>query len=136
MKKLLIFLVIVIVGIQFIPVDQNNPPVENDLFASNEVKDILKRACYDCHSNETNWAWYTKIAPVNFLVASDVNRGRKKLNFSAWGNMGAMDQKKMKEEIWEEVREEQLPLWQYRIMHGDSKLSIEDKNIIRAWATN
>lgn len=136
MKKFLIFLVVVIVGIQFIPVEQTNPPAENDLFASNEVKDILKRACYDCHSNETDWAWYTKIAPMSWLAAGDVNGGRKNLNFSEWGNMGTMDQKKTKEEIWEQVREEQMPLWQYRIMHGDSKISIEEKNIIRTWATN
>ena len=136
MKKFIIFWVVVLVGIQFIPVKQTNPPVENDLLASIKVKDILKRACYDCHSNETNWTWYTQIAPVSFLVASDVNKGREKINFSEWGNLGTMDQMKMKEKIWEEVREEQMPLWQYRILHGDSKLSIEEKNIIRAWAIN
>ncbi len=136
MKKFIIFLGVVLVGIQFIPVRQTNPPVENDLYASTEVKNILKRACYDCHSNETNWAWYTQIAPVSFLVASDVNKGREKVNFSEWGNLVTMDQMKMKEKIWEEVREEQMPLWQYRILHGDSKLSIEEKNIIRAWAIN
>jgi len=95
MKKFLIFLVVVIAGIQFIPVEQTNPPVENDLFASNEVKDILKRACYDCHSNETNWAWYTKVAPMSWLAASDVNGGRENLNFSEWENIGTMDQKKI-----------------------------------------
>lgn len=136
MKKFIIFWVVVLAGIQFIPVKQTNPPVENDLLASIKVKDILKRACYDCHSNETNWTWYTQIAPVSFLVASDVNKGREKINFSEWGNLGIMDQMKMKEKIWEEVREEQMPLWQYRILHGNSKLSIEEKNIIRAWAIN
>ena len=136
MKKFLIFLVVVIAGIQFIPVEQTNPPVENDLFASNEVKDILKRACYDCHSNETNWVWYTKIAPMSWLAAGDVNGGRESLNFSEWGNISTMDQKIIKEKIWEQVREEQMPLWQYRIMDGNSKISIEEKNIIRAWTTN
>lgn len=136
MKKFLIFLVVVIAGIQFIPVDQSNPPVENDLFASNEVKDILRKACYDCHSNETNWAWYTKVAPLSWLTTSDVNRGRKHLNFSEWGNLRASEQEKIKEEIWEEVREETMPLWQYRIMHPSTKLSIEEKNLLRSWATN
>lgn len=136
MKKFLIFLVIVIVGIQFIPLEQNNPPVENDLFASNEVKDILRKACYDCHSNETDWAWYTKVAPVSWLVTSDVNNGRKHLNFSEWGNLRASEQDKIKEEIWEEVREETMPLWQYRIMHPSTKLSIEEKNVLRNWTTN
>jgi hypothetical protein len=136
MKKFLIFLVIVIVGIQFIPLEQNNPPVENDLFASNEVKDILRKACYDCHSNETDWAWYTKVAPLSWLTTSDVNNGRKHLNFSEWGNLRASEQDKIKEEIWEEVREETMPLWQYRIMHPSTKLSIEEKNVLRNWTTN
>ncbi|MFO7526369.1 MAG: heme-binding domain-containing protein [Ignavibacteriaceae bacterium] len=136
MKKFWILVIIVLVGIQFIPNEQHNPPVEYDLSAPNDVKDILRKACYDCHSNETNWAWYTKVAPLSWLTTSDVNNGRKKLNFSEWGNMRTSDQAKMKEEIWEEVREENMPLWQYRIMHPSTKLSIEEKNALRNWATN
>lgn len=136
MKKFWIVVIIALVGIQFIPNEQNNPPVEYDLSAPNDVKDILRKACYDCHSNETNWAWYTKVAPLSWLTTSDVKNGRKHLNFSEWGNMRTSDQLKMKEEIWEEVREENMPLWQYRIMHPSTKLSTEEKNALRNWATN
>lgn len=136
MKKFYIFLIVLLVGIQFIPLEQTSPPVEYDLYASNEVKEILRKGCYDCHSNETNWAWYTKVAPLSWLTTSDVNKGRKKLNFSDWGLMRASDQAKMKDEIWEEVREESMPPWQYRIMHPSTKLSIEEKNLIRNWASN
>lgn len=131
MKKALIALVIIIVGIQFIPLEQTNPPITSEISAPENVKVILKKACYDCHSNETNWAWYTKIAPASFLATKDVNDGRKHLNFSEWN---VDKENKYKEEIWEEIREEQMPPWQYKIMHSESKLSQEEKNIIRNWA--
>jgi hypothetical protein len=136
MKKFYIFLVVVLVGIQFIPLEQSSPPVLYDLIAPTDVKNILRKGCYDCHSNETNWAWYTKVAPLSWLTTGDVNKARKKLNFSDWGLMRASEQAKMKEEIWEEVREESMPPWQYRIMHPSTKLSIEEKNLIRSWALN
>jgi hypothetical protein len=135
MKKFIGFIILVLIGIQFIPVERTNPPVVFDIGAPSDVKDILRKACYDCHSNETNWAWYTKVAPMSLLAVQDVNEGRKKLNFSEWGNYtGKVD--KMKEEIWEEVREENMPLWQYRVVHSEAKLSPEEKNLLRNWATS
>ncbi len=135
MKKFIAFLVVVIVGIQFIPVERTNPPVQSDIDAPANIKAILKKACYDCHSNETNWVWYTKVAPASFLSVKDVNEGRKKINFSEWGNYTNKTEK-IKEEIWEEVREENMPPWQYRVVHSEAKLTQEEKNLLRNWATN
>lgn len=135
MKKLIAFLVVVIVGIQFIPVERTNPPVQSDIDAPSDVKAILKKACYDCHSNETNWVWYTKVAPMSFLAVKDVNDGRKHLNFSEWGSYTDKTDKVM-DEIWEEVREEQMPPWQYRVLHSEAKLTPEEKSLIRNWAAN
>lgn len=135
MKKFIALLVVVIVGIQFIPVERTNPPVQSDIDAPANIKAILKKACYDCHSNETNWVWYTKIAPASFLAVKDVNEGRKKINFSEWGNYTNKTEK-IKEEIWEEVREENMPPWQYRVVHSEAKLTQEEKNLLRNWATN
>lgn len=133
MKKFLIALVVLFVGIQFIPVERTNPPVTSEVNASADVKAILKKACYDCHSNETNWAWYTKVAPSSFLAVKDVNDGRKHLNFSEWN---VNKESKYKEEIWDEIREEQMPPWQYKIIHSEAKLTPEEKNLLRNWATN
>lgn len=133
MKKLIAFIVLVLIGIQFIPVDRTNPPVQSEVSAPDNVKSIFKRACYDCHSNETKWVWYTKIAPASFLAAKDVNDGRRHLNFSEWN---INKESKYKEEIWDEIREEQMPPWQYKIFHKEAKLSIEEKDLIRNWATN
>lgn len=135
MKKFIAFLVVVIIGIQFIPVERTNPPVVSDIDAPSDVKDILRKACYDCHSNETEWAWYTKIAPSSFLAIQHVNEGREHLNFSEWGNYTSKTEE-IKKEIWEEVREEKMPLWQYRVLHSEAKLTPEEKNLLRNWATN
>jgi hypothetical protein len=134
MKKLIIVLVLVLIGIQFIPVERTNPPVIYDIDAPPNIKTILKKACYDCHSNETEWVWYTKIAPMSFLSVKDVNEGRKHLNFSEWGNYTSKIDK-VKDEIWEEVRDEQMPPWMYRVVHGEAKLTLEEKDALRSWAT-
>jgi len=133
MKKLIALIVLALIGIQFIPVERTNPPVTSDINAPANVKAILKKACYNCHSNETDWVWYTKIAPASFLAVSDVNDGRKHLNFSEWD---INKEAKAKEKIWDEVREEQMPPWQYRVFHSEAKLSIEEKDALRNWATN
>ena len=133
MKKFIALLVVIIIGIQFIPVERTNPPVTSDIDAPSEIKAIFKKACYDCHSNETNWTWYTKVAPSSFLAVKDVNDGRKHLNFSEWD---FNKESKYKEEIWDEIREEQMPPWQYKIFHSEAKLTQEEKNLLRNWATN
>jgi hypothetical protein len=133
MKKLIALLVLVLIGIQFIPVERTNPLVVYDIDAPANIKTVLKKACYDCHSNETEWAWYTEIAPLSFLTVKDVNEGREHLNFSEWGNYtNKLGQ--VKNEIWEEVREEHMPPWMYRVVHSDAKLSQEEKDILRNWA--
>ena len=88
-KKIVLTLVALLVLIQLIPVDTENPVVTAEVDAPTEVLEVLRRACYDCHSNETAWPWYTHVAPVNFLVAHDVEEGREHLNFSEWDRYDA-----------------------------------------------
>jgi len=132
-KKILIGVVSLVIAIQFIPVDRSNPSAGGELMESTELKTILKRSCYDCHSNETIWPWYSYVAPVSWLVADDVKEGREHLNFSDWQNIEHRKIGKVKNEIWEEVSEEAMPLWQYRILHPEAKLSERDKQILRDW---
>ncbi len=126
-------IVVVFVGMQVIPVDRVNPPVESDLTASPAVREVLRRACYDCHSNETRWPWYSHVAPVSWLVARDVRRGRRHVNFSTWGSLDARRRAKAKRETWEQVSEGEMPLWFYTPLHPEARLSAEDKEILRAW---
>lgn len=138
MKKLLIGLVLGLVLaltiIQIIPVERSNPPVTSDIPTSPEVKSILKRACYDCHSNETTWRWYSRIAPVSWLVAWDVAKGREEVNFSNWEQYSPKDQSENIHESWETVTEGEMPPWYYTIVRWEARLSPEDRRVLRTWA--
>lgn len=134
MKKVAIVFVLIVIGIQFFSINKTNPPVSAEFDASPEIKGIFKRACYDCHSNETKWPWYANVAPVSWLVSDDVEEGRRHLNFSGWGNLTRKKIAHIKEEIWDEVKDDNMPLWQYSLMHSEARLSQKDKEIIREWA--
>ncbi|RMH70096.1 MAG: heme-binding protein [Gemmatimonadetes bacterium] len=138
MKALLRIMVVLLglgfIGIQFVPVERTNPVVRADLEAPPGVKSIFKTSCYDCHSHETVWPWYSKIAPVSWLVARDVNHGREYLNFSEWGLMDAEEQIDLAEEIWEEVAEGKMPLAIYLPLHPDAKLNDSQKETIKTWS--
>ena len=133
LKKILIGIAGVLIAIQFIPVDRSNPSAEGEIMESTELKTILKRSCYDCHSNETVWPWYSYVAPVSWLVADDVHEGRKHLNFSNWQNIEVRKVSKAKQEIWEMVSEGEMPLGKYVLLHPEAKLSEKDKQIIKDW---
>lgn len=136
MKKIfkisLFALIAIILGIQLIPVDRSNPPVVADLEAPVEVKLILKRSCYDCHSNEVNWPWYSYVAPISWLVAYDVEEGREELNFSEWQKYA--NDPAMKEEIMEEVAEGEMPLSIYLTTHRNAAVSASELATLRQWA--
>lgn len=124
----------VFVAIQLVPVERSNPPVDHAFDAPAEVEEILRRACYDCHSNETRWPWYSRVAPVSWLVAWDVGEAREELNFSEWSQLPAEKQRKMMKEAWEEVDEGEMPLWYYLPAHPDANLTDREREILRAWA--
>lgn len=124
----------VLVAIQFVPVPRSNPPVETDVPAPANVHAILQRACYDCHSNETVWPWYTHVAPASWLVARDVRQGREELNFSTWNRLSPRQQDKYLRESWNEIAEGEMPPWIYVRMHGNAVLSAEDRAALREWA--
>ncbi len=98
------------------------------------VESILKRSCYDCHSNHTAWPWYSSIAPVSWLVADDVVKGRKDMNFSQWDKIPDAKKETRLNEICEKIKADEMPLPQYLIIHRDAKLSQADKDILCRWA--
>jgi len=132
-KKFLIILVIVLVGIQFIPVERTNPPVSWDINAPKNVASIIRTSCYDCHSNETNWPWYSYVAPVSFMVAGDVEKGRKNLNFSEWDKYDGRKRQELLEEIIEEIEKEDMPLTAYTFTHPNAKLDPYRINLLKDW---
>src|SRR4051794_26410783 len=93
------------VAIQFVPVKGIgvNPPERYKLDAPPEVEAILRRACFDCHSNETKWPLYARMAPSSWLMARDVNKGRSRMNFSEWGDADEKEREIDKENSWEQI---------------------------------
>lgn len=133
MKKILLFFVIGIVltfiVLQLVPYghDHNNPPVTGEpAWDSLQTRELTTRACFDCHSNETVWPWYSNIAPVSWLVQRDVDEGRSRLNFSEWGT-GRFD------EPWEIVEvyaEGEMPPATYLPLHPQARLSQAEKQAL------
>ena len=106
--------------------------VNNEI--SQEVSDILKTACYDCHSNETSYPWYSYITPVSWFLFEHIEHGREELNFSEWSALRKSRKVRKLNEIGEEVSEGEMPLGSYLIMHSDADLSEEQRKMITDWA--
>ena len=124
----------VFVLIQFVPVERSNPATVSDIPAPPEVESVLRRACYDCHSNETSWPWYSRIAPVSWLVAHDVKEAREKMNLSTWSLLSESEKVEALHEIWEEVEEGEMPPWLYLLQHPEARLSEQDLSVLKQWA--
>jgi hypothetical protein len=125
---------VALILIQFVPVDRSNPPVTGEVVAPNLVMEVLRNSCYDCHSNETRWPWYSRVAPVSWRIAQHVERGRGDLNFSEWQGMSPEDQEQAREEIWEKVERGVMPLSDYLRMHPEAVLTESQKDALRRWA--
>lgn len=132
-KYSVIGLVIIFVLIQLIPVDRNNPPITGEINVPLEVKNILQRSCYDCHSNQTDWPFYSYVAPVSWLVARDVREGRKELNFSEWNKYDAKKRNKKYKETYKEIKDGEMPMKIYLITHPSADLNENEKQIIKNW---
>ncbi len=133
-KRALIGLAVALVLAQFVPVDRTNPPVETRVDAPAEVVAVLERACYDCHSNETVWPAYSRIAPISWFVADHVHEGREDVNYSTWGRYTGEKLAELLEETWEEVEEGEMPPKSYLLLHSDAQLSDADRALVRSWA--
>jgi len=123
--KILKWLLLAAVLIQFVPFghDHLNPAmVKEPAWDSPETRQLARRACFDCHSNETGWRWYSYVAPVSWLVARDVNGGRRHLNFSEWNRP-----QRHAADVAEMVKTGEMPPWFYLPLHPSAKLSDEEK---------
>jgi hypothetical protein len=96
-----------------------------------EVQALLKRACFDCHSNETIWPVQAYVAPVSWLVAHDVKEGREEFNLSVWDQV---DQKKLAKKLPKEVGEGEMPPWFYVVAHPSARLTDAERKLLSDWA--
>lgn len=132
-RWLLAGFVVVSVGMQFFPAETTNPPedptqtIEALTTMPAEIKTTLDNACADCHSNRTRWPWYSKIAPISWMVADDVEHAREHYNLSEWGKLSPSDADHTLDEMCEEVEGGKMPLASYQWMHSEARLT--DKQV-------
>ncbi len=115
--------VVLALGIQLIPYGHNheNPPVVAEpAWDSQQTRDLAERACFDCHSNETQWGWYSNVAPMSWLIQRDVQEGREKLNWSEWTNPSREN------ESVETLREGSMPPRVYTLIHSEARLTDQE----------
>lgn len=128
---------LVCVLIQLIPMSGSNPPITRDVGAPPQVDSILRRGCYNCHSNETRWPWYSHVAPVSWLVIRDVERGRRHVNFSTWDKY-AEDPETLISKL-KNIRRfsdnGRMPPWCYVRAHSEARLSYGDREVLENWAS-
>jgi len=124
---ILILGIVVVLLIQLIPYSRNhtNPPVvEEPNWDSQQTRDLAVRACFDCHSNEVIWPWYSNIAPISWLVQRDADEGRQVLNFSDWRNHPPEEA----DELGEVIAEGEMPPSQYLLLHAQARLTSGEKD--------
>ncbi len=139
-KKIFLIFVAIVVLIQFYPMDKpvvskDNP---NDLIATSNVpkniSTMLKNACYDCHSNESTFPWYSNIAPVKWMLYDHISEAREELNFSNWNALETDDKADLLDDISTLVLEGEMPIKGYTILHSEANLSKTDREAIATWA--
>jgi hypothetical protein len=132
--------VLLLLIIQLVPnelpavVDTNPGDIIQSGIVSEEVASLLKVSCYNCHSNETEYPWYSYVAPSSWLVARDVRLARAELNFSEWAEMDMLDQLAVLDDITDEVKSGEMPMGIYTLIHPSAKLDERQRDLIITWS--
>lgn len=135
-KKYLVGIAVIVaagLGLQVLRPSLENPPITGDLDVPGNVKQILERSCYDCHSNKTNLRWYDQVVPAYWLVAKDVKEGRAAMNFSNWDKLAPAEQQAKLWEAYNQVRAGAMPLSNYTAVHTDAKMSAADMAVLQQY---
>ena len=137
MKSFLTFLLLLVL-IQFIPVSADNPPFDknDEIVTTPEVKEILKKACYDCHSNEVKYPKYSSIAPISWGIRNHVKQGRIAVNFSTWNGMNSYLKNQRIKRMKRILLSGAMPLSSYIMFHEEAKLTPEELNTLVSWVDN
>jgi len=139
-KKILLIIVAILIAIQFIRPSKNQ---SNDALTSNisnvypvpqDVSMILKKACNDCHSNNTVYPWYSQVQPVGWWLNNHIEEGKGELNFNEFAAYRIGRQYKKMEEVIDQVKKGEMPLSSYTLIHTNAKLTEEEKQKLINWA--
>ncbi len=132
--RISVVIVSIILLCQFVPIDRSVSKEEAPLIASEEVTSILKRSCYDCHSYQTVWPFYSYVFPISYLISDHINEGRSELNFSNWEKLSLKKKSTAVASILEEIEEGEMPIFSYTIIHRGARLTQTEIEILKKWA--
>ncbi len=138
MKKVLLGLLVVFILMQMIRPNKNDSRndinhISTVINVPGQVQEILKTSCNDCHSNFTNYPWYSEIAPVSWYLASHVNDGKKHMNLSDWTIYNKNQQDHILKDFEEVVETHEMPLKSYLILHKEAEMTAEQYEILMNW---
>ncbi|MDZ7717875.1 MAG: heme-binding domain-containing protein [Balneolaceae bacterium] len=142
LKYILLTLLFIFIILQFFGVDKSVPEfnTNTDFLAthnpSSDVESIFRSACYDCHSYETTYPWYSNIQPVAWWLQDHIDEGRDEMNLSLWNEYSTEDADHLLEEMVEMVEEEEMPLPSYTWTHSDARLTDQQRENLTNWAAN
>ncbi len=134
MKRAILIIFSILVFMQFFQIDKENKEIDKtlEIKAPDNIMAMLKNACYDCHSNQTKWPWYSNIAPFSWAINTHVKEGRKALNLSTWEEYSPEEKKKKMKEIFRTAYAS-MPLSSYIKFHEEADLTREQRTEIRDW---
>ncbi|MDA8951591.1 heme-binding domain-containing protein [Flavobacteriaceae bacterium] len=141
-KIIALILLVGFVGIQFVPTDLNQSdtvPKTDFLLVNNTQENIsalLQESCYNCHSNNTEYPWYNKVQPVAWFLEDHINEGKEELNFNEWDAYSNRRKNSKLKSIISQVKDDEMPLASYTLIHKDAKLSNSEKTLIIDYMKN
>ena len=139
MKKVLLYGIIIFLSFQLIQIDKGNPSVNKKIDYNQitqttpEIQKILKKACYDCHSNEVKYPWYSSIAPISWFIKEHVNQGKEYVNFSEYGKYNRYQKEHINSSLYRVIENKTMPLNSYLWMHKEANLSEEEYVLLLNW---
>ena len=142
LKKILFFLLVVFIAIQFIQPARNingqvlPTDISKVVSIPENVQSLLQTACYDCHSNHTNYPWYNYVQPVGWILHNHIINGKEELNFNDFGSYSKRRQESKLKAIADQVRDDEMPISSYRLMHKKARLTKDEKAVIINWANS
>jgi len=140
-RKILLALLILLVAIQLFRPEKNlsgsNNPNAIDVHYTipKEIGSVLRNSCYDCHSNNTSYPWYSNVQPFAWWLQNHVNEGKEELNFDEFNGYDAKKKIHKLDEVVEMIKEDEMPLSSYTLIHRQAELSPQDKDMLIAWAS-
>ncbi|MBS3912965.1 MAG: heme-binding domain-containing protein [Bacteroidetes bacterium] len=138
-RRILIYLMLIIGIMQFFRIDKSHEKVQTDLDfllstdAPENVSKIMHEACYDCHSNETKYPWYSDVAPISWWLNNHIHEGREELNFNYWQSFTPKRKQRKLNECLEMIQEREMPLPSYTWIHKEARLNTDQRQILINW---